>query len=137
MIWVFRSYSLTKSINKSSSINKLTSQMNSHCAIFNSKCFHYVRCNKCLNTEMFKFSKLESNVEMFECFNVLKLAEYWYVFFCLFFLHVVVLLFVLKILMAGKRKYTHKTLPEKCQALKDLFIYIYMIINFHFTSRKI
>ena len=27
---------------------------------------------------------------------------------------------VLKILVAGKRKYTHKTLCEKCQALKDL-----------------
>ena len=63
---------------------------------------------------------LESNVEMFKCFNALKLAEYWYVFFCLFFLHVVVLLFVLKMLVAGKRKYTHKTLREKCQALKDL-----------------
>ena len=62
---------------------------------------------------------LESNVEMFECFNALKLAEYCCVFFCLFFLHIVVLL-VLKILVAGKRKYTHKTLCEKCQALKDL-----------------
>ena len=61
---------------------------------------------------------LESNVEMFEYFNALKLAEYWCVFFCLFFLHVVVL-FVLKMLVAGKRKYTHKTLREKCQALKD------------------
>ena len=30
------------------------------------------------------------------------------------------LLFVLKILVAGKRKYTHKALREKCQALKDL-----------------
>ena len=62
---------------------------------------------------------LESNVKMFECFNALKLAEYKCVFFCLFFLHVVVL-FVLKMLVAGKRKYTHKTLREKCQALKDL-----------------
>ena len=62
---------------------------------------------------------LESNVEMFECFNALKLAEYWCVFFCLFFLHVVVL-FVLEMLVAGKRKYTHKILREKCQALKDL-----------------
>ena len=61
----------------------------------------------------------EWNVEMFECFNALKLAEYWCVFFCLFFLHVVVLL-VLKMLVAGKRKYTNKTLREKCQALKDL-----------------
>ena len=52
-------------------------------------------------------------------FNALKLAEYWCVFFCLFFLHVVVLL-VLKMLVAGKRKYTHKTLREKCRALKDL-----------------
>ena len=56
---------------------------------------------------------------MFECFNTLKLAKYWCVFFCLFFLHVVVLL-VFKILVVGKRKYTHKTLREKCQALKDL-----------------
>ena len=62
----------------------------------------------------------ESNVEMFECFNALKLAEYWCVFFCLFFLHVVVLFFVFKMFVAGKRKYTHKTLREKCQALKDL-----------------
>ena len=62
---------------------------------------------------------LESNVEMFECFNALKLAKYWCVFFCLFFLHVVVL-FVRKMLVAGKRKYTHKTLCEKFQALKDL-----------------
>ena len=62
---------------------------------------------------------VESNVEMFECFNALKLAEYWCVFFCLFFLHVVVL-FALKMLVAGKRKYTHKTLCEKCQTLKDL-----------------
>ena len=69
---------------------------------------------KCSNFRMF-----ESNAEMFKCFNALKLAEYWYVFFCLFFLHVVVL-FVLKMLVAGKRKYTHKTLREKCQALKDL-----------------
>ena len=38
---------------------------------------------------------------------------------CLFFLHVVVL-FVLEMLLAGKRKYTHKTFREKCQALKDL-----------------
>ena len=56
---------------------------------------------------------------MFECFNALKLAECWCVFFCLFFLHVIVL-FVLKMLVAGKRKYTHKTLREKCQAVKDL-----------------
>ena len=64
---------------------------------------------------------LESNVEIFECFNALKLAEYWCVFFCSFFLLVVVL-FVLKMLVAGKRKYTHKTLREKSQALKDLEI---------------
>ena len=62
---------------------------------------------------------LESNVEMFECFNVLKLAECLCVFFCLFFLHLVVL-FVLKMLVAGKRKHTHKTLLEKFQALRDL-----------------
>ena len=62
---------------------------------------------------------LESNVEMFECFNALKLVEYWCVFFCLVFLHVVVF-FVLKMLVAGKRKYTQETLHEKCEALKDL-----------------
>ena len=56
---------------------------------------------------------------MFECFIALKLAEYWCVFFCLLCLHVVVLL-VLKMLVAGKQKYTHKTLRKKCQALKDL-----------------
>ena len=56
---------------------------------------------------------------MSKCFNALKLAEYWCVFFCLFFLYVEVL-FVLTILVAGKRKYTHKTLREKYQALKDL-----------------
>ena len=56
---------------------------------------------------------------MFQCFNALKLAVYWCVFFCLFFLHVAVL-FIPKMLVAGKRKYTHKTLREKCQALKDL-----------------
>ena len=39
--------------------------------------------------------------------------------FWLFFLHVVVL-FVLKMLVAGKRIYTHKILGGKCQALKDL-----------------
>ena len=50
---------------------------------------------------------------------MLKLAKYWCVFFCLFFLHVVVL-FVLKMLVAGKRKHTHKTLREKYQALKDM-----------------
>ena len=73
-----------------------------------------VRILKCSN-----FRMLESNVEMFECFSSLKLAEYWCVFFCLLFLHVVVL-FVLKILVTRKRKYTHKTFREKCQALKDL-----------------
>ena len=73
-----------------------------------------VRILKCSN-----FRMLESNVEMFECFNTLKLAEYWCVFFCLFFLHVVVL-FVLKMFVTGKRKYTHKTLREKCQSLKDM-----------------
>ena len=62
---------------------------------------------------------LESNVEMFKCFNALKLAEYCCVFFSLFFPDVVVL-FILKIFAAGKRKYTHKTLCEKCQAFKDL-----------------
>ena len=62
---------------------------------------------------------LKSDGEMFECFNALKLGEYWRVFFCLFVLHVVVL-FVLKMLVAGKRKYTHKTLREKCHAFKDL-----------------
>ena len=56
---------------------------------------------------------------MFEYFNALKLVKYWCMFFCLFFLHIVVL-FVLKILVVGKQKYTHKTLREKCQALKDL-----------------
>ena len=49
---------------------------------------------KCSN-----FRMLESNVKMFECVNALKLAEYSCVFFCLFFLHFVVL-FVLKILVA-------------------------------------
>ena len=73
-----------------------------------------VRILKCSN-----FRMLESNVEMFECFSSLKLAEYWCVFFCLLFLHVVVL-FVLKILVTRKRKYTYKTFREKCQALKDL-----------------
>ena len=63
---------------------------------------------------------LESNIEMFECFNDLKLAEYWCVcVFLLVFFHVVVL-FVLKMLVAVKRKYTHKTLREKCKALKDM-----------------
>ena len=65
------------------------------------------------------FRMLESNVEMLECFNALKLVEYWSVFFCLFFLRFVVL-FVLKLLVKGKRKYTHKTLREKCKTLKDL-----------------
>ena len=73
-----------------------------------------VRIFNCSN-----FQILKSNVEMFQCFNALKLAVYWRVFFCLFFLHVVVL-FIPKMLVAGKRKYTHKTLREKCQALKDL-----------------
>ena len=74
-------------------------------------CIHVLKCSN--------FWMLESNVEMFEYFNALKLAEYWCVFFCLFFLHVVVM-FVLKIMVVGKRKYTHKALREKCQALKDL-----------------
>ena len=69
---------------------------------------------KCSN-----FRMLESNGQTFECINALKLAEYWCVFFCLFFLHVVVL-FILEMLVAGKRKYTHKTVCKKCQALKDL-----------------
>ena len=56
---------------------------------------------------------------MLECFNTLKLVEYWCVFFCLFFLHVVVM-FVLKMLVAGKQRCNCKTLREKCQALKDL-----------------
>ena len=73
-----------------------------------------VQILKCSN-----FRMLESNVEMFERFNALKLAEYWCVFFCLIFLQVVVL-FVLKMLVAGKRKYTHKILRKKFQALKDL-----------------
>ena len=67
---------------------------------------------KCSN-----FRMLESNAEMFECYNAFKLAEYWCVFFCLFFLHVVVLL-VLKMLVAGKLKYTHKTLHENAKHLK-------------------
>ena len=61
-----------------------------------------VRILKCSNFRMLKL-----NVEIFECFNALKLAEYWCLFFCLFFLHVVVL-------------FVHKTLREKCQAFKDL-----------------
>ena len=39
--------------------------------------------------------------------------------FAYFFLHVVVL-FVIKMLVTGKRKHIHKTLREKCQALKNL-----------------
>ena len=73
-----------------------------------------IRILKCSN-----FRMVGSNVEMFECFNALKLTEYWCVFFCLFFLHVVVL-FILKMLAVGKRKYTHKTLREICQALKNM-----------------
>ena len=69
---------------------------------------------KCSN-----FRMLESTVEMFECSNALKLVKYWRVFFCLFFLHILVVL-VLKILVVGKQKYTHKTLREKCQSLEDL-----------------
>ena len=65
------------------------------------------------------FRMLDSNVEMLEWFNVLKLAQFWCVFSCLFFLHVMVS-FVLKMLVAVKQKYTHKTLHEKCQVLKDL-----------------
>ena len=75
--------------------------MNRHCALFNSQCYHYMRYNNC------------SNIEMFECFNASKLAGYWCVFFGLFFVYVVILL-VLKMLVAGKQKYTHKTLREKC-----------------------
>ena len=37
----------------------------------------------------------------------------------LFSLYVVVL-FIFKILVTGKRKCTHRTLREKCQAVKDL-----------------
>ena len=74
-------------------------------------CIHVLKCSS--------FRMLESNVEMFECFNALKLAKYWCVFFCLLFLHVAVL-FVLKMLVAGRQKYTHKTFREKCQALQDL-----------------
>ena len=68
---------------------------------------------------MLNFRILESHFEMYECFNALKLAKYWCVFFCLLFLHVVVLL-LLNMLVAGKLKYTHKALREKCQALEDL-----------------
>ena len=65
------------------------------------------------------FRILESHFEMYECFNALKLAKYWCVFFCLLFLHVVVLL-LLNMLVAGKLKHTNKALREKCQALEDL-----------------
>ena len=69
--------------------------------------------------KMTNFRMLESHVEMYECFNALKLAKYWCVFFCFLFLHVVVLL-LLNMFVAGKLKYTHKLLREKCQALEDL-----------------
>ena len=59
----------------------------------------------------------ESNVEMFGCFNALKLAEYWCVFFCLFYLHVVVL-FVLKMLVAGKRNTPTKHFVKNAKHLK-------------------
>ena len=75
------------------------------------QCIHVLKCSS--------FRMLESNVEMFECFNALKLAKYWCVFFCLLFLHIAVLL-VLKMLVAARQKYTHKIFREKCQALKDL-----------------
>ena len=55
---------------------------------------------------------------MVELSNALMIWN-WCVIFCLFFLHAVVL-FVLKMLVAGKRKYTRKALREKYQALKDL-----------------
>ena len=74
-------------------------------------CIHILKCSN--------FRMLESNVEMFEWFNASKLAKYCRVFFCLHFLQVVVL-FVLKMLVAGKEKQTHKTLREKYQALTDL-----------------
>ena len=67
-----------------------------------------VRILKCSD-----FRMLQSNVEMFESFNALKLAGCWCVFFSLFFVYVVILL-VLEMLVAGKQKYTHKTLREKC-----------------------
>ena len=57
---------------------------------------HCIDVLKCSN-----FRMLESNVEMFEYFNASKLAEYWCVFLCLFFFHLVVL-FVLKMLVTGK-----------------------------------
>ena len=117
MIWVFRSYSSTKSIDKSSSIDKLMSLTNSHCAIFNSQCFHYVRFNKCSNTlysctEMSKFLNT-----WIECWNVRMLFKLVCVLLLVFFLHAEVL-FVLKMLVAGKRKYNHRTLLEKRQATK-------------------
>ena len=69
--------------------------------------------------KMPNFRMLESHFEMYECINALKLVKYWCVFFCLLFLHAVVLL-LLNMLVAGKVKYTHKALREKCQALEDL-----------------
>ena len=90
---------------------------NSHCAIFNSQCFHYVRFNKCSNTlysctEMSKFSNT-----WIECWNVRMLFKLVCVLLLVFFLHAEVL-FVLKMLVAGKRKYNHRTLLEKRQATK-------------------
>ena len=86
--------------------------MSRRCAIFNSECFHYVCCNKWSNIEMFKFSN-----GWIECWNVRML--FWCVFFCVFFSSCCGIVHSQNV-VAGKRKYTHKTLCEKCQGLKDL-----------------
>ena len=68
------------------------------------------------------------NIQIFECLNrILKYSNTLMLVnllntvvcsFVCFFFHVVVL-FILKMLAAGKRKSTHKSFRKKCQALKD------------------
>ena len=118
-MWVFRSYSLTKSIDKSSSIIKLTLQMTDIVPFLIHNSFitcivTSVQILKCLN-----FWMLELNVEMSDWFNALKLAKYRYMFFCLFFFHVVV--FILKMFVAGKQNVPKNTLSTWLKNKEKLF----------------
>ena len=73
-----------------------------------------VRTLKCSN-----FRMLVSNIKMIKWLMFWDWPNSGVDSFAYFYLHVVVL-FVIKMLVTGKRKYIHKTLREKCQAFKNL-----------------
>ena len=73
-----------------------------------------VRTLKCSN-----FRMLVSNIKMIQWLMFWDWPNSGVDSFAYFYLRVVVL-FVIKMLVTGKWKYIHKTLREKCQALKNL-----------------